>query len=82
MPDAARETRALAQGRSRADLDVDRAFLMTLYGELMMIGEAASRVGQANREQMPGIPWQDAIEQAPISRCRAPIQSRSKAARP
>jgi uncharacterized protein with HEPN domain len=61
MLDAARETITFADGRSRTDLDADRAFLMTLYGELIMIGEAASHVGRASRERMTGIPWHETI---------------------
>jgi len=61
MLDAAREARGFAQGRTRADLDRDRQLLLSLYSELVMIGEAANHVSPAGQRRLAGIPWIDTI---------------------
>lgn len=47
----------MARGRERADLDRDRLFNLALVRLLEIIGEAANRVPEENRSQIPGIPW-------------------------
>jgi uncharacterized protein with HEPN domain len=57
MLDHAKEVVALAQGRSRADLDSDRLLELALVRLLEIVGEAASRVPQRVRTLYPDIPW-------------------------
>ena len=57
MHDYAREAVALAAGRSRSDLDVDRMLELSLTHLLEIIGEAASRVPENERDTYPQIPW-------------------------
>lgn len=57
MLDHAREAVALAQGRSRADLDSDRLLELALVRLLEIVGEAASRVPNKDCARYPEIPW-------------------------
>jgi len=61
MIDAAEEALTFIQGRSRTDLDTDRQLVLSLMKEVEIIGEAAYQVGQATRDNLPGIPWEDII---------------------
>ena len=61
MLDAAREAVGFAQGRSRADLDVDRMLMHTLVRCLEIVGEAASKVSQQQREAAPDVPWREIV---------------------
>ena len=55
--DAAREAVAFASPRKRADLDSDRLLNLALMRLLEIIGEAATRVPDAERKKRPAIPW-------------------------
>jgi uncharacterized protein with HEPN domain len=57
MLDHAREAVALAEGRTRADMDSDRLLELALVRLLEIVGEAASRVPQEDRALYPDIPW-------------------------
>ena len=57
MLDAAREAQQMAKGKSRADLDTDRPLNLSLVRLLEIVGEAAARVPEKERERYPGIPW-------------------------
>ena len=57
MLDHANEAVALAQGRTRADLDSDRLLELALVRLLEIVGEAANRVPQGVRAMYPDIPW-------------------------
>jgi uncharacterized protein with HEPN domain len=57
MLDAARKVMAFAQGRSRADLDIDEMLALALVRLLAILGEAAKRIPEAIRETHPQIPW-------------------------
>jgi uncharacterized protein with HEPN domain len=61
MLSAAREALLFAEGRKREDLDADRMLMHTLVRVVEIIGEAASKVSQEAREQMPNIEWVDVI---------------------
>ncbi len=61
MRDAAKDARNFAQGRNRSDLDHDLMLTYALTRALEILGEAASRVSPATREQLPSIPWRDMI---------------------
>lgn len=62
MLDAAHEALSFAEGRKREDLNADRMLMHTLVRIVEIIGEAASKVSQEVREQMPGIEWRDVID--------------------
>lgn len=57
MLDHAREAVALAQGKTRADLDRDRLLELALVRLLEIVGEAASRVPREDCARYPEIPW-------------------------
>ena len=61
MLDAARKAQAFAAGRSREDLDSDEMFAFALTRALEIIGEAAARVSQETRADLPQIPWRSII---------------------
>ena len=61
MLDAAREALSFAGGREREDLSADRMLMHTLIRVVAVVGEAASKISQEAREQMPGIEWRDVI---------------------
>jgi len=61
MLNAAREALLFAEGRKREDLNADRMLMHTLIRVAAIIGEAASKVSQKAREQIPGIEWRDVI---------------------
>jgi uncharacterized protein with HEPN domain len=53
----AREAVALADGKTRTDLDRDRLLELALVRLLEIVGEAASRVPDEDRTRHPEIPW-------------------------
>jgi uncharacterized protein with HEPN domain len=57
MLDHAREAVALADGKTRTDLDRDRLLELALVRLLEIVGEAASRVPDEDRTRHPEIPW-------------------------
>ena len=57
MLDHAREAVALAQGKSRADLDTDRLLNLALVRLLEIVGDAAGRVPKELCALHPEIPW-------------------------
>ena len=59
--DAAREARLFSKGRRREDLDQDRGLMLILVKEVEIIGEAASKVSEEARVQLPGIEWRAII---------------------
>ena len=61
MLDHAREAVALAQGKTRADLDSDRLLNLAAVRLLEIVGEAASRVPKEERSLHPEIPWSQII---------------------
>jgi len=61
MLDAARKAQAFAAGRSREDLDSDEMFAFALTRALEIIGQAAARVSQETRADLPQIPWRSII---------------------
>ena len=61
MLDAAHEAIEFAQGRTRVDLNGDRQLVLALVKDIEIIGEAAYRVSQTARNQLPDIPWDDII---------------------
>jgi uncharacterized protein with HEPN domain len=61
MLDHIEETAAIAQGRTREDLESDRVFFLALLKLVEIVGEAATRVSQATQAGHPGIPWREII---------------------
>ncbi len=57
MIEAARDVRCYVDGRVRADLERDSMLLRALTHAVQEIGEAASRLSDAGRARVPGIPW-------------------------
>jgi uncharacterized protein with HEPN domain len=57
MLNHAREAVALAQGRTRRDLDADRLLNLALVRLLEIVGEAAGRVSKRECARHPEIPW-------------------------
>lgn len=56
MIDAGREAALFAETRKRADLDHDRMLALALIKSIEIIGEAASKISFAFRENHPEIP--------------------------
>lgn len=61
MLDHAREAVALAQGRTRTDLDTDRTLELSLTRLVEIVGEAASRAPEDLRRRHADIPWRDIV---------------------
>lgn len=61
MLDSAQEAIAFASGRSRADLDTDRMFVLSLVKAVEIIGEAAFRISSEMKDRYPQLPWQEII---------------------
>ena len=57
----AQDAMGIAQGRSRADLDSDRGFMHALVRCIELVGEAASRLSEEARNELPQIPWRAII---------------------
>lgn len=61
MLDAAREAVSFMHGRTRDDLDLDRQLVLALVKSIEIVGEAASRVTESSRQDLPQIPWDQII---------------------
>ena len=59
--DAAREAVGFADGRSRADLDIDRQLNLSLVRLLEVIGEASRGISREFREAHPEVAWKKMI---------------------
>lgn len=59
MLDHIEEAIALANTRTRADLDSDRIFSLALVKLVEIVGEAAGRIPDAVQPEHPEIPWRD-----------------------
>ncbi len=57
MLDAACEALSFLQGRTRGDLDTDRQLVLVPIKNIEIVGEAAARVTEPARRDMPGTPW-------------------------
>jgi uncharacterized protein with HEPN domain len=61
MRDHAAEAVAIAQRRSRSDLQTDRLFALGLTKLVEIIGEGAGRVSLGTRDAHPHIPWKQIV---------------------
>ena len=61
MLDHAAEALAMAEGRTRTDLDADRQFSLAIVRLMEIVGEAAARVSAPTRAAHPGIAWPQII---------------------
>jgi uncharacterized protein with HEPN domain len=61
MLEYAREATGLMRGKTRADLDADRALGLATLRCLEIVGEAASHIPESVRRQHPQIPWPQII---------------------
>ena len=61
MLEAAREAESFVRGRTRGDLDTDRQLVLSLVKDIEIVGEAATRITEATRGQLPTIPWEEII---------------------
>jgi len=61
MLDHSREAVALIAGRSLADLYADRQLNLALVRLLEIVGEAASRTTEEERQLCPSIPWSQIV---------------------
>ena len=61
MLDHACEAVSMVRGKTRADLDTDRALNLALVRLLEITGEAASRIPKSERELYPDIPWPEIV---------------------
>jgi uncharacterized protein with HEPN domain len=57
----ARRAVAAVVGRSRADLDSDHVLAAALERFVEVMGEAANKIPDAIRQDVPGIPWRELI---------------------
>ena len=61
MVEAIEAAMQFAKGRSRADLDTDAMLMFALVRAVEVVGEAASKVSDATRAKMPGVPWREMV---------------------
>lgn len=57
MIDAIQAALRFAEGRERADLDLDEMLLFALVRAVEIVGEAAGRLSAEGRAQAPAVPW-------------------------
>ena len=62
MRDHGREAMALADGRRRVDLDLDRMLELSLTRLMEILGEAARRVPDDFRARYPNVPWRQTTD--------------------
>jgi len=61
MLEHAQEAMELARGRVRSDLDSDRVISLAVTRLLEIVGEAAARVPEEDRERAGDIPWMHVV---------------------
>ncbi len=61
MVSAAHEATAFCAGRTRQDLESDLMLSRAVVKSIEIVGEAASQVSTATRNQLTVIPWRDVI---------------------
>ena len=61
MLDAAREAGSFVQNKTRGSLDADRQLQFALVKSIEIVGEAAAKVANECRDDLPGIPWSNIV---------------------
>jgi uncharacterized protein with HEPN domain len=61
MVEAMEAARSFIDGRVRADLDTDRMLLFALIRAVEVVGEAASKITEGGRAELPTLPWQQIV---------------------
>ena len=61
MLDAAREAESFSQDKTRSSIDTDRKLALALVKCIEIIGEAANKISDESREDLPQIPWSNII---------------------
>lgn len=61
MLDAASEAVSSVRERQRGDIEEDRHLARSLVKLIEIVGEAAARISETGREQLPDIPWIEII---------------------
>lgn len=61
MVDAIEQAQSFVAQRQRADLDTDAMLRLALVQLVQIIGEAAARVTQEGRAELPEVPWQPIV---------------------
>jgi len=61
MLDAAKEARSFIENKSRSSLDSDRQLELALVKCIEIIGEAANKITDECRKELPQIPWANII---------------------
>lgn len=59
--DASHDALRFVEGKSRRDLDLDRMLVLAVVKCLEIIGEAAVKLDESTRREIPGIPWEQVI---------------------
>ena len=59
--DAAREALAFASGKTRSDLDENRALTLAIVKCIEIIGEAAAWISTETKAAIPALPWRDIV---------------------
>ena len=57
MIDAAEQALTFVRGRDRSDLDGDAMLLFALTRAVEVVGEAATKVSEGGRSELPAVPW-------------------------
>ena len=61
MLDAAREAESFSENKTRNSLESDRKLALALVKCIEIIGEAATKISNEFREDLPQIPWANII---------------------
>jgi uncharacterized protein with HEPN domain len=61
MLEAAEKAVEFSAGKTRADLDNDQMLVLALIKCVEIIGEAANKVSDECRQDLPAIPWADIV---------------------
>jgi uncharacterized protein with HEPN domain len=57
ISDALTQAIQFVEGRRRGDLDQDAMLTFALLYAIQTVGEAASKISQETRDQLPQVPW-------------------------
>lgn len=61
MIEAAEQALSFVSGRCREDLDTDVMLRLALTRAIEIVGEAAAKVSEQGRAELPDLPWQQVV---------------------